>query len=253
MNATSISSFKGLRSMACRRIPETLLLLSLVVPAAHADPLALDADAAFAKQSGDLLQWGIPLVGLGLTFLFDNPSDAYDDYPSRYSGTASAPGLNWPGLRLNSSPRHDFLVSFLRMEVATYTLKYAVDAQRPTGGGQSFPSGHTASAFMGAEFIRKQYGLKWGIPAYATAAWVGYSRVESHNHYWRDVVAGALIGVASNYDFGKFETPLGQLSVAPALLVTTRPSASTVGSAVSTSAFHAAPVITPGLRIELRF
>ncbi|MEO5714911.1 MAG: phosphatase PAP2 family protein [Luteolibacter sp.] len=85
----------------------------------------------------------------------------------------------------------------------TYALKYTVNEQRPDGGSQSFPSGHTSVSFSSAEFIRKRYGWEYGVPAYALATFVGYSRVESKQHYAGDVVAGAFIGVVSSYFFTK--------------------------------------------------
>ncbi len=51
----------------------------------------------------------------------------------------------------------------------TFALKYGVDRERPDGGGQSFPSGHTASAFMGASYLHYRYGWQYGFPAYAAA------------------------------------------------------------------------------------
>jgi membrane-associated phospholipid phosphatase len=85
--------------------------------------------------------------------------------------------------------------------VTTYTLKYTVDETRPNGGSQSFPSGHTSISFSAAEYIRKRYGLEWGIPAYALASWVAYTRVESGEHHPHDVIAGASIGIVSSYLF----------------------------------------------------
>ena len=75
----------------------------------------------------------------------------------------------------------------------TFGLKYAVNSERPNGGRQSFPSGHTAGAFSGASYLHYRYGWKWGLPAYAAAAVVGYSRVEADKHHWYDVVGGAAI------------------------------------------------------------
>jgi len=83
----------------------------------------------------------------------------------------------------------------------TFTLKNTIDAERPDGGSQSFPSGHTSVSFSAAEFVRKRYGPEYGMPLYAAAAFVGYSRVEADRHYVRDVVAGAVIGIASSYLF----------------------------------------------------
>lgn len=84
---------------------------------------------------------------------------------------------------------------------ATYGLKWTVTAERPDGGNESFPSGHTSISFCSAEFIRKRYGWKYGLPSYALALFVAYSRVESRRHYPRDVAAGAVIGIASSYIF----------------------------------------------------
>ena len=85
----------------------------------------------------------------------------------------------------------------------TYALKYGLDAKRPNGGGQSFPSGHTSISFSAAEFMRKRYGWEYGVPAYAAASFVAYSRVESRQHHPQDVVAGAGIGILSSYIFTK--------------------------------------------------
>ena len=82
-----------------------------------------------------------------------------------------------------------------------YVLKPIVNRQRPNGGGQSFPSGHSASAFAGAGFLQRRYGWRYGAPAYAIAAFVAWSRVESKQHWTSDVVAGGVIGIASNLVF----------------------------------------------------
>lgn len=83
----------------------------------------------------------------------------------------------------------------------TYALKYAVDEERPNGGTLSFPSGHSSIAFASAEFLSRRYGWKCGLPAYLAASVVGFSRVESREHYVHDVLAGALIGIGSSYLF----------------------------------------------------
>lgn len=94
-----------------------------------------------------------------------------------------------------------FYKSFLTTVVVTHGMKHTIEKERPNGGGQSFPSGHTSAAFQGAAFIQKRYGLKYGIPAYVGASFVGYSRVESDKHYVEDVLAGAAIGTAAAYFF----------------------------------------------------
>jgi membrane-associated phospholipid phosphatase len=82
-----------------------------------------------------------------------------------------------------------------------YILKPIIDRQRPDGGSQSFPSGHAASAFAGAAFLQRRYGWPCGVPAYAVATFVAYSRVEAKRHWTSDVVAGGVIGIAGNVVF----------------------------------------------------
>ena len=88
---------------------------------------------------------------------------------------------------------------------ATYLLKYAINKQRPEGAldGKAFPSGHTSFAFQGASFLQRRYGWKYGIPAYALAAYVGWSRIEGigERHDGWDVLGGALVGIGSTYLF----------------------------------------------------
>ena len=83
----------------------------------------------------------------------------------------------------------------------TFLLKYTVNGERPDGGSHSFPSGHTSVAFSRATFLQKRYGWEYGAPAFVAASFVGWSRIESDRHYFRDVLAGAAIGVISAYIF----------------------------------------------------
>lgn len=64
----------------------------------------------------------------------------------------------------------------------------------------SFPSGHTATAFMGAEFLRKEYWdvSPWiGVAGYAVAAGTGFFRMYNNRHWLTDVLTGAGIGILS--------------------------------------------------------
>ena len=98
----------------------------------------------------------------------------------------------------------------------TQGLKYAVNAERPNGGRRSFPSGHSSSAFMGAAYWQMRYGWEFGVPMYAAAALVCYTRVDAEAHYWRDVIAGAAIGIGFNYLFtSRFENDKMQMSLIP--------------------------------------
>ncbi len=87
----------------------------------------------------------------------------------------------------------------------TYALKYGINKHRPEGAldGRAFPSGHTSFAFQGASFLQRRYGWKYGVPAYALAAYVGWSRMEGigERHDGWDVLGGALVGIGSTYLF----------------------------------------------------
>lgn len=88
--------------------------------------------------------------------------------------------------------------SAIAMTVMVNALKYSVKEMRPNGSrANSFPSGHTATAFMGAELIRIEYGWGIGAGAYAVATTVAFMRLYNNMHWIGDVVAGAGIGILS--------------------------------------------------------
>ena len=103
--------------------------------------------------------------------------------------------------------RYDLLtpqaLSYATAMGTMFTLKNILHTTRPNGGQHSFPSGHTTSAFMGVYPLYKKYGLKVGIPAFLIATSVAHSRVQENYHYTRDVIAGALIALTSDYLFFK--------------------------------------------------
>lgn len=80
-------------------------------------------------------------------------------------------------------------------------LKTATKELRPDGSSKnSFPSGHTATAFVGAEILYQEYKHKspwYGIAGYTIATSVAVLRVYNERHWVGDVVAGAGIGILS--------------------------------------------------------
>jgi membrane-associated phospholipid phosphatase len=175
------------------------------------------------RGAGDKLQYAIPLTGLAMTFVF-----------SAHRGPESMDLTAGDLLHLNGSPRHDLLLALGRSSLVTEALKAGVNERRPNGGHNSFPSGHTSFAFTGAEFIRKEYGWRWGAPAYLAASFVGWSRVEAQAHHTHDVLAGAAIGILANHDFGEMKTRFGRLSL-------------------GSDALQTPVAVVPGLKLELSF
>jgi hypothetical protein len=79
--------------------------------------------------------------------------------------------------------------------VLTTVIKASVDRTRPNGARYSFPSGHTSATFASAAVLHTHYGWKVGMPAYATAGFVAWSRVRERAHWLSDVAFGSAVGI----------------------------------------------------------
>jgi len=81
------------------------------------------------------------------------------------------------------------------------SLKNICKVERPDGSGNnSFPSGHTTTAFAAAEFLRMEYkdvSPWYGIAGYITATATGVLRLYNNKHWVNDIVAGAGFGILS--------------------------------------------------------
>ncbi|WP_138993425.1 phosphatase PAP2 family protein [Larkinella sp. C7] len=93
------------------------------------------------------------------------------------------------------------VLSNVAMGGVTEVFKRTINSTRPDGSDRrSFPSGHTAVAFTGAELLHQAYQHKspWiSIAGYAMASATAVLRVANEKHHWADVLAGAGIGIAS--------------------------------------------------------
>lgn len=81
-------------------------------------------------------------------------------------------------------------------------VKYSVKELRPDGSTRnSFPSGHTATAFMAATILHKEYGLTrspwYSVGGYSLAAMTGVMRSLNNRHWISDIMVGAGIGIIS--------------------------------------------------------
>lgn len=73
-------------------------------------------------------------------------------------------------------------------------VNQAVQLLIPHPDGFSFPSGHTGASFAAASALFFS-GSRFGVPAFALAALIGFSRLYLYVHYPTDVLAGALLGI----------------------------------------------------------
>lgn len=127
----------------------------------------------------------------------------------------SLAGDAWTSVALGAllyglAPGRDHVVGGMLLEgqldggVAATLLKLSFTSTRPSTDptqrhwftGQikdnSFPSGHSMSAFITAVILGRAYHLEW--LTYPLASLVAYSRVYNQNHWPSDVVAGAGLG-----------------------------------------------------------
>jgi|GEM_PF-6633397 len=100
--------------------------------------------------------------------------------------------------------------------VAVNALKHVCKENRPDGSGaDSFPSGHAALAFTSAAVLdSSQPGRGW--MGYLAAGFISWERVEDRKHFWRDIIAGAVIGQVIGKQFAernRATTPVMALSI----------------------------------------
>ena len=126
-----------------------------------------------------------------------------DDF-TQYFPAASVYLLNNVGIagKHNLKDRSIILAtSYLLMTGSVTSLKGLTKIERPDGSANnSFPSGHTATAFSGAEFLWQEYkdvNIWYGISGYAVAAGTGFFRIYNGRHWLSDVAIGAGIGIMS--------------------------------------------------------
>ncbi len=154
----------------------------------------------------------VALKNEGLELLDDHIRErVWDDQPHKPvhfdDGLQYVPGfsvyvLNGLGIQgknnLLDATRQYFISSFMMMAIVQ-TIKKITGLKRPDGfGNNTFPSGHTSTAFVAAEFLSQEFKGRsawYSIAGYTMATVVGYMRIYNNRHWFKDVVAGAGIGM----------------------------------------------------------
>ena len=127
-----------------------------------------------------------------------------DDY-TQFFGPAMVVGLklggyegrsDWPRLLASAGMSYAIMAGFVNV------IKHTAKEMRPDGStANSWPSGHTATAFVGATLLHKEYGLTrspwWSVAGYGVATATGVMRVLNNRHWVSDIMSGAGIGILS--------------------------------------------------------
>ena len=127
-----------------------------------------------------------------------------DDY-TRHLPLAMAYGLMATGHRGERTAAGFTLIYLAAHELdegVVSNLKRITAEARPNNANDlsSFPSSHTAQAFLTATLLHEQYGRRYpwvSVSGYAVAAATGTMRVLGNKHWATDVLAGAAIGFLS--------------------------------------------------------
>lgn len=131
-------------------------------------------------------------------------STCIDDY-TRFAPYALIVGLKASGVKGRSSWTRLTVSSLLAntvMAAAVKGTKHGIKEMRPDNStDNSFPSGHTATAFVAATILHKEYGMTrspwYSVGGYAVATATGMMRILNNRHWISDVMAGAGIGILS--------------------------------------------------------
>ena len=122
----------------------------------------------------------------------------FDDYAS-FLTPAVYFGLGFTGVKTKHTFRERLAVeitSYVALAAIGNGMKYSFRVERPDMSRKnSFPSGHTAIAFTGAELIREEYGNAWGAGAYVVATGIAFLRMYNEKHWLTDVIGGAGVGI----------------------------------------------------------
>jgi membrane-associated phospholipid phosphatase len=102
----------------------------------------------------------------------------------------------------------NLLSALIITDLSTVGLKIcATDTEGPRGQHFSWPSGHTSSTFAMAAVLDEAYGHVVGVPMYAMAGWVGFERMDDHQHMFSDVLFGGVLGLVIGHSVASGHLP----------------------------------------------
>lgn len=216
----------GLAELTLARVSLLVCLCFIATRPVRAEPRAeagtdsISADSAARTVSPDLSHIakaayiGVPLVAGGIVMKGEDTHfrRLRNDYLPRFNRHADdylqyAPAAVMLGMKAAGVPSRSSWGRMLTssafsaalMAGVVNTLKTTTQVERPDGSNRhSFPSGHTATAFMTATMLAKEYGhvSPWiGIGSYSVASATGLMRMANNKHWLSDVVTGAGIGI----------------------------------------------------------
>ena len=126
-----------------------------------------------------------------------------DNY-SQYFPAIAVYGLNAVGVKGKNNFKDRtimYIMTTLLSGAGVVAIKRIALVTRPNGSApNSFPSGHTTTAFAAAEFLNQEYKDKsalYSIGGYAIATTTGILRMYNNRHYLSDIVCGAGLGMLS--------------------------------------------------------
>lgn len=129
---------------------------------------------------------------------FKRPLDNY----LQFAPAVVMVGLKAAGVKSRSSWGRMLATDAIATALMASTVqlsKSTTNVTRPDGSNNhSFPSGHTATAFMMATMLSKEYGYlsPWvSVGSYAVATTTGLMRIANNKHWLSDVMVGSGVGI----------------------------------------------------------